>query len=482
MSCLRLDQINIDGVNVDALESTLETEVVMSSNPFESQIAAGVPGADDPAIAYVGDGALPSAFAVTDFASAGIAAAGREVARLAGVREVEVDRVLASMWFASSISPIGWQLPAVWDPIAGDYAAANGWIRLHTNAPHHRAAALLVLDCAEDRASVASAVAERRIDDLETAVVEAGGAAAAMRDRAAWQNHPQGHAVDQEPLVAHRAAESSVPWAWEPSSDRPLHGIRVLDLTRILAGPVATRFLAGYGADVLRIDPLDWDEPSVAPDVTLGKRCARLDLRSDSGRACLGDLIREADVFVHGYRSDALARLGFDEAVRRELNPSLIDLALDAYGWTGPWSTRRGFDSLVQMSCGIAHAGMEAAGVSKPTPLPVQALDHAAGHLLASAAVRGVNERLCAGTGSTWRVSLARVACLLMDGPSGSFEDTLDGATPQRYDVREHTPYGDLHRLPAPLRIPGIECRWDRPATTLGSSDPSFLPRRGGLS
>src|SRR5690606_14976535 len=153
-----------------------------------------------------------------------------------------------------------------------------------------------------------------------------------------------------------------------------LAGIRVLDLTRILSGPIATRFLAGYGADVLRIDPIDWDEPAVAPDVTLGKRRARLDLRSPEGKATFEHLLQQADVLVHGYRSDALEKLGLGETRRRELNPGLVDVCLDAYGWTGDWRARRGFDSLVQMSSGIAHAGMTLLNKPIPTPLPVQAL------------------------------------------------------------------------------------------------------------
>jgi crotonobetainyl-CoA:carnitine CoA-transferase CaiB-like acyl-CoA transferase len=178
----------------------------------------------------------------------------------------------------------------------------------------------------------------------------------------------------------------------------------VLDLTRVLAGPVATRFLAGYGADVLRIDPPGWNEPGVIPEVTLGKRCARLDLTQAADRATFETLLAEADVLVHGYRPAALERLGYSEAYRRQRNPSLIDVALDAYGWTGPLAGRRGFDSLVQMSCGIADHGMRRQGAGKPVPLPVQALDHATGYLIAAAVVRALIARLSDG-----RVQQARL-------------------------------------------------------------------------
>jgi len=200
---------------------------------------------------------LPSAYRVSDLAAG---AAALSVSGLIGVGRgrpprVEVDRRLAGLWFGWSIKPIGWEMPAAWDPIAGDYRTGDGWIRLHTNAPRHRAAALAVLDCREDRGDVTTAVECWSADELEAAVVDAGGCAAAMRTEKAWAEHPQGAAVAVEPLVAMKRFGGGEPkWDWRPSPERPLAGIRVLDLMRVLAGPVATRLLAGYGASVLRID------------------------------------------------------------------------------------------------------------------------------------------------------------------------------------------------------------------------------------
>ena len=142
---------------------------------------------------------------------------------------------------------------------AGDYRTRDGWIRLHTNAPHHRRAALAALDCGETRADVEARVRDWSADELESAVVAAGGCAAAMRSADAWRAHAQGRAVGAEPLMALESFATDAPVWRMTQPDRPLAGLRVLDLTRILAGPVATRFLAGYGADVLRIDPPDWD-------------------------------------------------------------------------------------------------------------------------------------------------------------------------------------------------------------------------------
>ena len=425
-------------------------------------------------------GDLPSIFAVSDFAAAAVAGASAAVAQLNATRfgtapRVAVSRRLASLWFGFSIAPVGWTLPAPWDPIAGDYRASDGWIRLHTNAPHHREAALKVLGVSTDKAAVARAVSNWGADALESAVVESKGCAAAMRPMAAWATHAQGASVAGEPLIASRVTSDLAPMAVGSTPERPLHGVRVLDLTRVLAGPVATRFLAGLGADVLRIDPPGWDEPGVVPEVTLGKRCARLDLTAASGRAQFEALLRDADVLVHGYRADALDHLGLDAKRRREIRPGLVDVCLNAYGWSGPWRTRRGFDSLVQMSAGIAAEGMRILGRERPTPLPVQALDHATGYLMAAAVVRGLTERSVSGRGFEARTSLARTAQLLVSARLPQPAHALSPVTDEDWSAPlEPTGFGPARRLRAPVWLGDATLRWDRPAVPLGSSAPSW--------
>lgn len=427
-----------------------------------------------------GAGGLPSVFAVSDLAAASIGAAGLALAEWregngAPARPVRVDRRLASQWFSVSIRPEGWSLPPAWDPIAGDYRAADGWIRLHTNAPHHRAAALAVLGVAAEREAVAAAVAGWQAGALEAAVVEAGGCTAAMRSREAWLDHPQGKAVAAEPLMQREDGGPAGPLAAAFDAARPLRGVKVLDLTRILAGPVATRFLAGFGAQVLRLDPPGWEEPSIAPDVTPGKRCARLDLKTEAGRDVFRALLAEADILVSGYRPDALERAGLGADARRALNPGLVDVSLDAYGWTGPWAGRRGFDSLVQMSAGIAERGMRLAGAEKPVPLPVQALDHATGYLLAAAAIRGLSGRRREGCGSRWRTSLARVADLLAGLPAAGPEAPFAPLSDADYTpAMEETAWGPLRRLLPPLAIEGTGMSFARPAVPLGGDAPRW--------
>lgn len=450
-------------------------------------------------IRVTGQGSLPSVFPVTELATASIGAAGLALSELVvaaggSAPAVTVDRRLASMWFASSLRPEGWQPPPPWDAIAGDYRASDGWIRLHTNAPAHRAAALRVLGVPAERNRVADAVAGWNAQALESAVVAAGGCAAAMHTLTEWQHSEVGSRVAAEPLIAWTdtgRSGSSGADAPHPARSgspfdaaRPLAGIRVLDLTRVLAGPIATRFLALFGADVLRIDPPEWEEPGVIPDVMLGKRSARLDLRNDDDRARVSELLAGCDVLVHGYRPGALDSVGLDAATRLATRPGLIEVCLDAYGWTSDWTGRRGFDSLVQMSAGIADAGMRQLDRDAPTPLPVQALDHATGYLMAAAAVRGVTRRLKTGNGSRASLSLASTAGVLTGYGVGfaavfGVDDPPVAIDPERPDdvdpIIEHTEWGPARRLVVPLRVDGVRASASIPARSLGSDQPAWL-------
>ena len=425
---------------------------------------------------------LPSAFAVTDLAVASIAnaaGAARRVAALAGgspSAPITVDRRLASIWFGVTFDPIGWTSPPVWDSIAGVYPCGDSFVRLHTNAPHHKAAALRALDCEEDRGAVTNAVASWDPLDLEAAVVVEGGVASALRTRHEWVLHPQGAALQSEPLVHHHQHVAERLTDLPVTSRRPLGGVRVLDLTRVLAGPVATRLLAGLGADVLRIDPPAWDEAGVAAEVNLGKRCARLDLRDDQDRAIFEQRLREADVLLHGYRRDALARLGYDEGARRRINPSLVDVSLNAWGHSGPWRDRRGFDSIVQIAAGVAHHGMVAYGLDAPKPLPVQALDHATGYTLASCALHGWADRVEHGEASTWRTSLAAHAELLWPTADGAHLEVgfAPLGDPDLARGQESTSWGPVRRARPPLSIGGVGFAWPNGSADHGTSPPTW--------
>ena len=428
----------------------------MISN-FMSQITAALGPAPHPAVEITGTGTLPSCFATSDFSIATLAAAAGELAGLTH-QTTSVNRRHGLMWFDMTVHPIGWEMPNLWNPIAGDYETADGWIRLHTNAPHHCAAALSVLKCDADRNAVANAVKGWVKTDLETKIVAAHGAAAAMHTQTEWAEHPQGRAVALEPLIAWETFSGDAP-------PTPLNALKVLDLTRVLAGPVATRFLAGFGAQVLRIDPPDWDEDGVVQEVTLGKRCAGLDLKTASGRATFEILLADTDVLVHGYRPGALAGMGYDPTALRKIAPNLIDVSLCAYGHTGPWAARRGFDSLVQMSSGIANEGMIRAGTDRPKPLPMQALDHGTGYLIAAAVLRALRIRNETGQSSCARLSLARSAALLTSVPAHDYEGEALSPLPADIDNQiEKTSWGPAHRIKFPISVDGNPPSWPQPA------------------
>ncbi|TXK04107.1 acyl-CoA transferase [Microbacterium mitrae] len=438
---------------------------------------AGVPG---DAVSFTGPRVvLASPFDVTGLATGAVASATLAVARLLAERRgeplapVTVDSGMACAAFRGEalFSPIGWQLAPLWDPIAGNYRAADGWIRLHTNYAHHRAAVRDVLR-AEDRDGVATAVAAWRTVDLETAIVAAGGAAAAMHARDEWLASPAGRATAGVPLLEFDQGSSGSAPAWAGTTPTlPLSGVRVLDLTRVIAGPTCTKVLAWYGADVLRIDPPGFEEvASLLPETTVGKRCAALDLNSIEGRAHFEALLAEADVIVLGLRGDALASLGYTDERLAVINPALIVARLNAYGWEGPWKNRRGFDSLVQMSCGIAADGAATFGRDEPTPLPVQALDYATGWFLAAAVARALTTQLTNGATTRISGSLVATANLLYSLPRPP--RALTAAASDAVDLEETaTAWGQAKRVPMPGRIAGVVPQWQHNAGPLARRD-----------
>jgi hypothetical protein len=355
---------------------------------------------------------------------------------------------------------------------------------LHTNYAWHRAAALKVLGCDADKAAVAAAVREWDAATLEDAVVAANGCAASLRTPDAWATHPVGAAVALEPLV-HVTTLPAASRRLPPAPTAPLSGVRVLDLTRVIAGPIATRLLAGWGADVLHVDPPGFDEvAALLPETTAGKRCAALALGTLDGRERFLALVRDADVLVLGLRPGALDALGLSVDVLRATNPALIIVRHNAYGWSdaattgAPWRERRGFDSLLQLSTGLAAHAMARTGADRPVPLPVQALDHATGYLEAAAAIRGLTERERYGHATEYRLSLARTARLLESlGGDADVTAKPPDVNPAHLE-RVSTAWGPVDRARLPGRIGDRVPRLVGDAGPLGSHDASWLPLR----
>ncbi|MGY1690100.1 CoA transferase [Geodermatophilus sp. SYSU D01105] len=390
-------------------------------NPLLAEVwplLAGVPAPDVPVTGGTGlDGPLP----VPDLAVGAVAAQLLAARLLTPGDPVRVDAAHVGVAFRSEryAAVDGRPVGPGFHPLSRFWRTADGWLRLHANHPHHRAAALRVLG--ED---VGSAALRWTAEELETAVVAAGGAAGAVRSAAAWAGSPPGRAVAATPLVDLRRTAPGPPRAVSP------HGLRVLDLTRVIAGPVATRTLASHGADVLRVDsPRLPDDPGSLVDTGPGKRHALLDLATGTDRRTVEELLAAADVVVQGYRPGALAGFGLDPAALAERHPHLVVVSLSAWGTRGSWSGRRGFDSLVQAATGIAlvYGSAEAPGV-----LPAQALDHATGHLAAATVLAAVARRREEGGGWHGELSLARTAHWLLGAPRRAPEGG-DPADPAPY-------------------------------------------------
>jgi crotonobetainyl-CoA:carnitine CoA-transferase CaiB-like acyl-CoA transferase len=459
--------------------------------------ALGGTGTGRPDVRFSGSGTLPSRFAVTDFAAATLGTLGAAVAELAGTADtasaadggrpaVAVDRELATEWCKPTARTVGgWASPGP-SAFTGAYTTRDGrWIRFQMNYARQRAGTLAALgldpDGPADRQAVARAVGERDGAELEQAVAAGTGAAALYRTAEEWAEHPQGMAVGAEPLVAaaYDRGTDDRSTGWAPLPGRPLSGIRVLDLTRVLAGPTATRYLAAYGAEVLRVDPPGFDEPRGTLVATFGKRSTALDLHTSDGLDQFMRLLSEADVLVHGFRAGVIERFGLDERARTLLRPGLVDVSLRAYGWTGPWTGRRGFDTLVEMANGMAAAGMDWAGASAPVLMPIQALDFGTGHLAAASAVRGLTHRLRTGQGSSWRLSLAATGSFLSSFRPRPGQRDLGDVEPPLDPLVRASALGPI-RLPLPaVSVAGAPLYWDRGGDGYGMSAASWTSGSG---
>ncbi|MEW6449749.1 MAG: CoA transferase [Pseudomonadota bacterium] len=425
---------------------------------------------------------LPSSFAIGTAAQASIAAsalAANELWRLrTGHRQhISVAMRDAAIEFRSEryMRVDGKPVGESWDKIAGLYRSGDGrFVRIHTNFPHHRDGMLKLLGCDYDRASVQKALDGWDAEKFETAAAEAGLVATATRSFAEWDAHPQGRAVASlPPFTIERIGDA--PAQPLPNGPRPLSGVRVLDLTRVVAGPVCGRTLAAHGADVMLVTgPHLPSIPPLVVDTGRGKLSTSIDLRNAQGRETLATLLRNADIFLQGYRPGAIAGHGFSPEHAARLRPGIVYVTLSAYSHTGPWSNRRGFDSLVQNANGLNIAEAEAFGTAQPKPLPAQALDHASGYLLAFGAMTALARR--ATEGGSWhvRVSLAQTGQWLRG--LGRI-DGVKAHDPELADVADRieesaSGFGKLTAVRHAAVMSETPPRWERPAVPLGTHKP----------
>ena len=367
-------------------------------------------------------------------------------------------------------------------PLSRFWRAADGWVRTHGNYPWHRAALLRALGCAGDVEGdpepVAAAIAGLGAREAEDLVTGAGGVAAAVRDEAGWRAGPPGQAVAETPLVE-TASVGGAPPRWRPAGALPASGIRVLDLTRVIAGPVATRYLGALGAQVLRLDPPDRPELTLhAYDGLLAKRSGLLDFDSADGRARLDELLDGADVLVHGYRPHALDRFGLGPQALAERHPGLVVVSLSAWGSRGPWGARRGFDSIVQAASGIAMA--ESPDGDRPGALPCQLLDHGTGYLCAAAALQALARQSARGGTEFRELSLARTAHWLLGQPRETLPRVTAAAPPSGEDDGQawlttlDSAAGPVTTVLPPGRLDDEALTWPRALSRYGGDEAAW--------
>jgi crotonobetainyl-CoA:carnitine CoA-transferase CaiB-like acyl-CoA transferase len=439
------------------------------------------------------DPILPTPFRIGETSTAALSAVGLAVSDLWELRtghrqEVAVDarQATASLRSGHYMQINGAPVSTERNQVMGVYPAKNGrWSYLHCNFPNHRAAALSVLGVPEDREAVRQAVAQWDALELEEAIIAAKGAGGMVRTMAEWAQHPQAAAIASLPVLEVIKIGDSPPQPL-PDGDRPLSGVRVLDLTRVLAGPTCARTLAEHGADVLKITGphlphLGYQEY----DTGHGKLSAHLDLRQPKDLETLRGLVREADVFSQGYRPGTLGNRGLSPEELAQLRPGLVYVSLSAFSHVGPWASRRGFDTVVQTVSGITSRQGELFPGAAPGPqfYPVSAIDYLTGYLMAFGAMLGLARRVREGGSWLVRISLAQTGRWLVGRgqvPEVELKDVPKEFTPaelERWSMTSDTPVGQLHHLGPVVRLSETPPHWARPSVPLGYHEPVWPAR-----
>ncbi|HTV87459.1 MAG TPA: CoA transferase [Stellaceae bacterium] len=470
-----------------AAHDALPTILAAAGLPADAARAVEIGGGGDPL--------LPTPFKIGETAAAALAATGIAAAGLwelkTGRRQeiaVDVRHATASLRSGHYLEMNGAKVSTERNPVMGVYPAKGGrWSYIHANFPNHRAAALQVLGCEEDKAAVRRAVAQWDALELEEAIIAARGAGGMVRGMAEWARHPQAAAIAALPLLE-IVRIGDAPAEKLPGGDRPLSGIRVLDLTRVLAGPTCARTLAEHGADVLKITAPHLPNIGYQEyDTGHGKLSAHLDLRQPRDLERLRGLVGEADVFSQGYRPGTLGDRGLSPAALSRLRPGLVYVSLCAFGHHGPWASRRGFDTVVQTVSGITARQAElfpGAEAGQPQFYPVSAIDYLTGYLMAFGAMVALARRAREGGGWLVRISLAQTGHWLVgrgEVPESALRDVArEFAADElaRWSIDSETPIGRLKHLRPVVQLSETPPHWALPSVPLGYNEPAWPSRR----
>ena len=439
------------------------------------------------------DPILPTSFRIGDTSTAALSAVGLAVSDLWESRtgrrqEVSVNarRATASLRSGKYMQMDGAGVSTERNTVMGVYPTKDGrWSYLHCNFPNHRAAALSVLGVAEDRDAVTKAVAKWDAQDLEDAIIEAKGAGGMVRTMEEWAKHPQAAAIANLPLMEIVKIANSPPEAL-PEGSRPLSGVRVLDLTRVLAGPTCARTLAEHGADVMKITGAHLPNIGYQEyDTGHGKLNAQLDLREMKDMETLRELVSQTDVFSQGYRPGTLGGRGLSPEELAELRPGIVYISLCAFSHMGPWASRRGFDTVVQTVSGITNRQGDLFPGATPGPqfYPVSAIDYLTGYLMAFGGMVALNRRVHEGGSWLVRISLAQVGRWLVSQgeiPEADLKNIPAEFTPEEiasWSTVSDTPMGKLGHLGPVLSLSETPPRWVRTSVPLGHHDPVWPER-----
>ena len=442
------------------------------------------------------DPILPTPFRIGETAAASLAAVGLAASDLWKLRTgrgqqigINTRHATASLRSSKYMKMDGKPAGAERHPIMGVYPARGGrWSYLHCNFPNHRDAALGVLGVEEeDGEAVRRAVARWDALELEEAIIAAKGAGGMVRSMEEWARHPQAAAVASLPLLEIKKIGDSPPEAL-PEGSRPLSGVRVLDLTRVLAGPTCARTLAEHGADVMKITAPHL--PSIGAqeyDTGHGKLSAHLDLREESDLETMRELVRQADVFSQGYRPGTLAKRGLSPQDLAAVRPGIVYVSLSAFGRLGPWSERRGFDTVVQTVSGITDRQGELFPGSEPGPqfYPVSAIDYLTGYLMAFGAMVALARRVREGGSWMVQISLAQTGRWLVNRgqvPEAELRDVPAEFTAEEiegWSTASDVSGGRLGHLAPVLQLSETQPYWARPSVPLGYHQPVWPERSG---
>jgi hypothetical protein len=347
----------------------------------------------------------------------------------------------------------------------------------HMGLPHLAKKILKILDCEYELDSVVKAVGRWDALELENAIAEAGACGAMVRSEEEWRNHPHGKILASKPVVEIiKIADSDPEPVPEGIRNRPLSGIRILDLTRILAGPTCGRTLAEHGADVLMVTAEHLPQTRFfVVDTSHGKRTTFLDFNDESQKESLLNLVKDADVFSQGYRPGAMSRHGLSPEELAEIRPGLIYTSMNCYGYEGPFAQRAGWEQLAQTVTGIAA---EQGGEQAPRLLPAAACDYTTGYIAAYGTLLALGRRAREGGSYHVRASLCQSGMFIQQQHRVDFEEegmVVDKQLTDEILLSTSTPYGDMKHLGPILQMSQTPPAWDRPSSPLGTHGASWL-------